>query len=84
MKADIRALRRTDREREDVELIILELKNQQPVLLYCCYHPGTASEPLIELNSALLETRENSCNIVAGDFNLLQLDWSKNCTAPVK
>ena len=86
MKADIRSLRRIDREREEVELIVLELKNDhgRPVLLYCFYHPGTAPEPLIELNSSLVETSENSSNItVVGDFNLPELDWSEDCTAPV-
>jgi len=67
VKADIRALRRTDQEKED-ELIVLELKNDhaKPVLLYCFYHPDTAPEPLIDLSLSLLETSENSCNIVVG------------------
>lgn len=85
VKADIRASRRSDWEREDVELVVLELYNGlgKPVLLYCFNHPDTAPEPLIKLNSSLLETRECSCNIVIGDFNLPELDWSADCCAPV-
>lgn len=85
VKADIRASRRSDLERENVKLVVLELFNGlgKPVLLYCFYHPDTALEPLIKLNSSLLETSESSCNIVIGEFNLPELDWSEDCCAPV-
>lgn len=70
VKADIRASE--DRGRKDIETMFLELKSDhgKPVFLDCFYHPGISPEPLIELNSSLLETSEKSCNIVVGDFNL--------------
>ena len=85
VKADIRASRRSDWEKKDVELVVLKLYNGlgKPVLLHCFYHPDTAPEPLIKLNSSILETSESSCSIVIGDFNLPALDWSEDCCAPV-
>ena len=84
VKSDIKASRRSDLEREGVELVVLELNKDhgKTALLYCFYHPDSVPEPILELNSSLLEPGESSCVIVIGDFNLPELDWSEDSCAP--
>ena len=85
IKRDIQSARRNDLERESTELVVVELRNghDKPVLLYCFYHPDIAPEPLTQLNSSLQENGESSCLILGGDFNLPELDWSEDMSAPI-
>ena len=85
IKRDIQSSRRNDLERESTELVVVELRNghDKPVLLYCFYHPDIAPEPLTQLNSSLQENGESSCLILWGDFNLPELDWSEDMSAPI-
>ena len=63
----------------------MELKrcNEKSVLLYCFYHPNTSPDPILKLNSSLCDNCEYACIIVLGDFNLPELDWSGDQTAPI-
>lgn len=85
VKGNIQASRRLDLEREDVELVVVELKrcHEKSVLLYCFYHPNTSPDPILKLNSSLCDNSESTCIIVLGDFNLPELDWSGDQTAPI-
>ena len=57
--------------------------HDKPVFLYCFYHTDIAPEPLTQLNSTLQENGESSCLILGGDFNLPELDWSEDMSAPI-
>ena len=85
VKNDIQVCRRNDLEMEGTELFVVELRNghDKPVLLYCFYHPDTEPEPILALNSSLQENGESACLILVGDFNLPELDWSGDQTAPI-
>ena len=85
VKGNIQASRRLDLEREDVELVAVELKrcHEKSVLLYCFYHPNTSPDPIFKLNSSLCDNSESACIIVLGDFNLPELHWSVDQTAPI-
>ena len=49
VKGNIQASRRLDLEREDVELVVVELKrcHEESLLLYCFYHPNTSPDPIL-------------------------------------
>ena len=84
VKDNIRSTRHAELEPENTELIVIELiiPNSKSVLLYTFYRPpNSAPDVLLQLNSSLLSTRESSCCILLGDFNLPELDWS-NPSAP--
>ena len=85
VKGNIQASRRFDLEREDTELVVVELKrcHEKSVLLYCFYHPNASPDPILKLNSSLCDNCESACIIVFGDFNLPELDWSDDQTAPI-
>ena len=85
IKGYIQASRRLDLEREDVEQVVVELKrcHEKSVLLYCFYHPNTSPDPIFKLNSSLCDNSESACIIVLGDFNLPELNWSGDQTAPI-
>jgi len=53
------------------------------VLLYCFYHLNTSPDPIPKLNSSLCDNCESACIIVLGDFNLPELNWSGDQTAPI-
>ena len=74
-----------DLEREDTELVVVQLKrcHEKSVLLHCFYHPNTSPDPILKLNSSLCDNCESACIIVLGDFNLPELDWSGDQTAPM-
>ena len=85
VKGNIQASRRFDLEREDTDLVVVELKrcHEKSVLLYCFYHPNTSPDPILKLNSSLCDNCESACIVVLGDFNLPELDWSGDQTAPM-
>ena len=70
VKGNIQASRRLDLEREDVELVFVELKryHEKSVLLYCFYQPNTLPDPILKLNSSLCDNSESACIIVLGDL----------------
>ena len=84
VKNTIHASRRTDLERVGIELVVVELRNghDKPLLLYCFYHPDDSPEPLLELNMSLCENNESTCLVAIGNFNLPELDWSGDQSAP--
>lgn len=85
VKNTIHASRRTDLERLGIELVVVELRNGHTslyILLYCFYHPDDSPEPLLELNMSLCENNESTCLVAIGDFNLPELDWSGDQSAP--
>ncbi|XP_046859925.1 uncharacterized protein LOC124453203 [Xenia sp. Carnegie-2017] len=84
VKDTIRSTRHAVLEPENTELIVIELiiPNSKSVFLYTFYRPpNSAPDVLLQLNSSLLSTRESSCCIIFGDFNLPELVWS-NSSAP--
>ena len=84
VKGNIQASRWLDLEREDTELVVVELKrcHEKSVLLHCFYHPNTSPDPILKLNS-LCDNCESASIIVLRDFNLPELDWSGDQTAPM-
>jgi hypothetical protein len=85
-KSNIRTIRRQDREKQDAELVVIELikPNSKPVLLYDFYRPPDSTpEPLQLLNTFLQSISESSCCIVVGDFNLPKIDWSYDNALPI-
>ena len=85
VKSNIHSCRRIDLEREGTELVVVELTNghDKPCLLYCFYHPDDSLGPLFELNLSLCENNESTCLVVKSDFNLPELDWSGDQSAPI-
>ena len=79
VKNTVHASRRIDLERVGIELVVVQSK---PLLLYCFYHPDDSPEPLLELNMSLCENNESTCLVAIGDFNLPELDWSGDQSAP--
>ena len=79
VKDTIRAKRRSDLERNNAELVVVELfkANNQPIFLYTFYHPPSSTTDCIQqLNSSLDDIPEASRIILIGDFNLPAIDWS--------
>ena len=85
VKGNIQASRWLDLEREDTELVVVELKRcqEKSVLLHCFYHPNTSPDPILKLNSSLCDNCESACIIKLGDFNLPEIDWTGDQTAPM-
>ena len=84
VKDNIRSTHHAELESENTELIVIKLiiPNSKSVFLYTFYRPpNSAPDVLLQLNSSLLSTRESSCCILLGDFNLPELVWS-NPSAP--
>ena len=88
VKDNIRSTRHAELESENTELIVIELivieliiPNSKSVFLYTFYRPPNSTpDVLLQLNSSLLSTRESSCCILLGDFNLPELVWSNPST----
>ena len=79
VEANLHATRRPDLERNEIELVVVELNNtnSKPVILYTFYRrPVSGPEVFHHLNSSLQNTGEPSCIVLAGDFNLPALDWT--------
>ena len=58
--------------------------NGKPLLLYIFYRPPESTpECLLQLNSSLKSTRESSCLVVVGDFNIPSVNWSTDESASV-
>ena len=68
VKGNTQASRRFDLEREDTELVVVELKrcHEKSVQLYCFYHPNTSPDPILKLNCSLCDNCESACIIVLG------------------
>ena len=78
-KVNLQATRRLDLERNELELVVVKLVNvnSKSVILYTFYRPLVSGPRVFHhLNSSLQDTRESDCIILAGDFNLLALDWT--------
>ena len=79
VKANLHATRRLDLERNEIELVVVELNNMnsKSVILYTFYRPPDSGPEVIHhLNSSLQDTSEPSCVVLAGDFNLPALYWT--------
>ncbi|CAB4004932.1 Hypothetical predicted protein [Paramuricea clavata] len=79
VKANLHATRRPDLERNEIELVVVELNNtnSKPVILYTFYRPPVSGpEVFHHLSSSLQNTSESSCIVLVGDFNLPALDWT--------
>ena len=79
IKTDLQAFRRLDLEKDNTELIEVEIKtlNCIHVILYTFYHPpGSSPEILHDLNSSLQSNAESSRIVLVGDVNLPSIDWS--------
>ena len=63
----------------------MELKrcHEKSVLLHCFYHPNTLPDPILKLNSSLCDNCESACIIKLGDFNIPEIDWTGDQTAPM-
>ena len=85
IKSNIRAIRRIDLEREDVELVVVEFTTQcnKTTILYTFYRPPNSCPDVIQhLNTSLQSNPESSNIILIGDFNLPAIDWSLNQQTP--
>ena len=85
IKSNIRAIRRMDLEREDVELVVVEFTTQcnKTTILYTFYCPPNSCPDVIQhLNTSLQSNPESSNIILIGDFNLPAIDWSLNQQTP--
>ena len=85
IKSNIRAIRRMDLEREDVELVVVEFTTQcnKTTILYTFYRPPNSCPDVIQhLNTSLQSNPESSNVILIGDFNLPAIDWSLNQQTP--
>ena len=79
IKTDLQAFRRLDLDKENNELIEVEIKtlNCIHVILYTFYRPpGSSPEILHDLNSSLQSNAESSRIVLVGDVNLPSIDWS--------
>ncbi|CAB4010566.1 Hypothetical predicted protein [Paramuricea clavata] len=79
VKVNLHATRRPDLERNEIELVVVELNNtnSKPVILYTFYRPPVSGpEVFHHLSSSLQNTSESSCIVLVGDFNLPALDWT--------
>lgn len=79
IKTDLQAFRRLDLEKENTELIEVEIKtlNCIHVILNTFYRPpGSSPEILHDLNSSLQSNAESSRIVLVGDVNLPSIDWS--------
>jgi hypothetical protein len=81
----LKVSRRTDRERKNPEMAVVELvTNGKPLLLYIFYRPPESTpEILFQLNSSLKNTRESSRLVVIGDFIIPSVNLSINKSAPI-
>ena len=85
IKSNIRAIRRMDLEREDMELVVVEFTTQcnKTTILYTFYRPPNSYSDVIQhLNTSLQSNPESSNIILIGDFNLPAFDWSLNQQTP--
>jgi len=71
VKHDIQSNRRFHLERDQVELVALELFRDScnPVILYTFYHPDPGPDGLNLLNHSLQQNPETACMVLVGDFN---------------
>lgn len=78
VKSDLHAVRRADLERENTEMVVVEIFTLgKPLILYTFYRPPDSNNnDLIELNASLRAIAESSCAILIGDFNIPALDWA--------
>lgn len=79
IKTDLQAFRRLYLEKENTELVVVEIKtlNCIPVILYTFHRPpGSSPEILHDLNSSLKSNAESSRIVLVGDVNLPSIDWS--------
>ena len=72
VKIDIRSNRRFDLERDQIELVPVELfkDSSKPVILYTFYHPDPGPDDLNLPNHSLQQNSETACMVLLGDFNL--------------
>ncbi|CAB3987934.1 Hypothetical predicted protein [Paramuricea clavata] len=86
IKSDLQASHRTDLERPNCKLVVVQLKqtNSKPVTLYTFYRPpNVAPDALHKLNDSLQSKSENDDIVVVGDFNLPGMTWSEDHTIPM-
>ena len=78
VKIDIQSNRRFDLERDQIELVAVELfkDSSKPVILYTFYHPDPGPDDLNLLNQSLQQNSETACMVLVGDFNLPTIKWS--------
>ena len=85
VKNNLHATRRFDLEKEDTELVVVELAfhNCKSTLLYTFYRPhDSCGDAIQHLNSSLQHAPESSCVILIGDFNLPAINWSLDFPTP--
>ena len=77
VKDTIRVERRTDLEKNNVELAVVQhfKANNQSIILYTFHRPSFTLDPIQQLNSSLDNIPESSCIILIGDFNLPAVHW---------
>jgi hypothetical protein len=86
VRTNIESRRREDLERENIELIAVEIhkSGNKPLLLYTFYRPPQSPPNVLnQLNSSLQDSPESSCIVLLGDFNLPTISWSENQSAPL-
>lgn len=79
VKADLHATRRLDLERNDIELVVVELNNvnSKSVILYTFYRLPVSNPDVFHHHNSLLQDASESDSIVlVRDFNLPALDWA--------
>ena len=78
VKHDIQSNRRFDLEKDQIEMVALELlkDSYKPVILYIFYHPHPDPDDLNLLNYSLQQNPETACIVLVGDFNLPSIKWS--------
>ena len=87
VKENRHANRRHDLEKENTELVVVELalKNCNSTLLYTSYRPPDSGPDAVQhLTLSLRKTPESSCVILIGDFNLtpMAINWSLDQPTP--
>ena len=84
VKSDLQSIRRNYLERNDTEMVLVEIVTcSKSLLLYTFYRPlGSNNVDLNHLNSSLRSNSESSCVLVVSDFNIPAFDWTDS-SSPV-
>ena len=84
VKSDLRSIRRNDLQRNNTEMVVVEIFTcSKSLILYTFYRPPSSNNvDLNLLNSSLRSNSESSCVLVVGDFNIPALDWTDS-SSPV-
>ena len=85
VKEGLQVTRRSDLERDGVELLVVQLNkaNIKPVILYVHYPPSSSSDGPSTPNNSLLSNPESSCIVLVGDPNIPPISWSDNDSTPI-